>query len=486
MRNWMICAAIAAVFLVVSEKAMCAEISDNSKVCISCHENVTPGIYHDWLRSGHAAISPEEALKKPKLEKMVNGSVPEAFLKNAVGCFECHSLNKDKHTDNFSHFGFDINIVVSPNDCKVCHEEEVSQYVKSKKGQAVFNIRDNPVYSALVNSIISTKDAKDGKVIPGETAHLIGGDACYACHGTKVEVTGMKEVDTEFGSVEVPILSNWPNQGVGRLNPDGSSGACTSCHPRHSFSIEIARKPYTCAECHLDPDVPAWNVYRESKHGNIFLSEEESWNWKSVPWKPGKDFKSPTCATCHASLLVKDNGDVIAERTHDFGSRLWVRLFGLIYSAPQPKEGNTNSIVNKDGLPLPTSFVNEPAYEYLIDAEEQAKRKNVMTQVCRSCHSTQWVEGHFAQLDATIEETNKMTLAATKLMVYGWEHGAADKTNPFDERTEQLWIQQWLFYANSTRYGSAMGGQDYSAFKNGWWYLTQNLKKLEEEVNESH
>ncbi|MFO0794711.1 MAG: hypothetical protein U0586_11700 [Candidatus Brocadiaceae bacterium] len=54
---------------------------------------------------------------------------------------------------------------------------------------------------------------------------------------------GLKSVSTQLrGDIDVPDLSGWPNQGVGRINPDGSSGACTSCHPRHSFSIEIARK----------------------------------------------------------------------------------------------------------------------------------------------------------------------------------------------------------------------------------------------------
>ncbi len=73
-----------------------------------------------------------------------------------------------------------------------------------------------------------------------------------------------------------------------------------------------------------------------------------------------------------------------------------------------------------------------------------------------------------------------MTLAATRLVAHAWEHGLADKANPFDETIEQKWVTQWLFYANSVRYGSAMGGPDYAAFKNGWWYLTHNLSEMEE------
>jgi len=42
-----------------------------------------------------------------------------------------------------------------------------------------------------------------------------------------------------------------------------------------------------------------------------------------------------------------------------------------------------------------------------------------------------------------------------------------------------MWIRQWLFYSNSIRYASAMSGApDYTAFKNGWWYLTDNLEEM--------
>lgn len=39
---------------------------------------------------------------------------------------------------------------------------------------------------------------------------------------------------------------------------------------------------------------------------------------------------------------------------------------------------------------------------------------------------------------------------------------------PDDEVVEQKWIAQWLVYANSVRYASAMSGPDYATFKNGW------------------
>jgi len=290
----------------------------------------------------------------------------------------------------------------------------------------------------------------------------------------------MKQVSSDLGDIDIPDLSNWPNQGVGRINPDGSLGACTACHPRHSFSIEIARKPYTCSQCHLQPDVPAWEVYKESKHANVFSSKQHEWDWDHVPWQVGKDFKTPTCAVCHNSLITTSGGEVIIERTHDFGARLWVRLLGLIYSHPQPKQGKTHVIKNKDGLPLPTTFKGALASEYLIEKPEQQKRQTEMKQLCQSCHSADWSSGHFAKLDTTLTETDKMVLASTQLLVNAWDKKIADQSNPFDEEIEQKWIKQWLFYANSVRYASAMGGPDYATFKNGWWYLTHNLEAMKD------
>jgi hydroxylamine dehydrogenase len=339
----------------------------------------------------------------------------------------------------------------------------------------------NPLYHAMVDAVTGIKKVENKKIIAVKPSEQTLHETCLGCHGTRVEVNGTKNLETKIGAIKIPNLTNWPNQGVGRLNPDGSRGACTACHPRHGFLIEIARKPYTCGQCHHEPDVPAWNVYEESKHGNIFASKGNTWNFTGVPWRLGIDFKAPTCSVCHNSLLVSPKGDIIAERTHNFSSRLWVRLFGLIYSEPQPRSGDTTVIRNKDGLPLPATLAGEPASGYLLDKSGQEKRAGIIRAVCNCCHNSDWIRGHFAKLDNTIKETNEMTLAATNLMNIAWKEGIENNANPFDESIEKMWTRQWLFYSNSIRYSSAMtGAPDYTSFKNGWWYLTENLQHMKD------
>ncbi|MGC8811418.1 MAG: multiheme c-type cytochrome [bacterium] len=461
-------------------------ISQETSACLDCHKDFTPGIVADWQRSWHAKITPSWALKKAGKEKKISAAkIPASLEGVVVGCFECHGLHPEKHKDNFEHMGFKINVIVSPKDCATCHPVEEKEFSGSKKAHAVGNLRQNPVYHALVETIIGIKTVKNGQIVTQKSSSMSQQETCFACHGTEAKVLGFKEVETQMGMIEVPNFANWPNQGVGRINPDGSRGACSSCHPRHEFSIAVARKPYSCAQCHLEPDVPAWNVYKESKHGNIYFSNYSKWNFEAVPWKAGVDFQSPTCAACHNSLITTPDGRVVAERTHDFGSRLWVRLFGLIYSHPQPQNGDTSVLKNKDGLPLPTAFTGEVAKEGLLNEQEQAKRMDLMTKVCHQCHGTSWTHNHFAKMENTIKEVDSQILASTQLLLEAWKAGLAaglpQGKNPFDETIEQMWIRQWLFYANSVKYSSAMtGAPDYATFKNGWWNLTENLQQMKD------
>lgn len=459
------------------------QISERTEECLGCHREVTPGIVEDWLVSAHALGTPEEAMDKTELERKVSSpSIPLDLAGVAVGCYECHGLNPENHQDNFEHFDSRINVIVSPADCATCHQEEKEQYSLSKKANALANLKENPIFHALVETITGQKEVEGINVKLLKSTADTNDETCYACHGTPVEVRGIIKVDTDWGEIEVPDLYRWPNQGVGRVNPDGSLGACTACHPRHSFSIEIARKPETCSQCHLEPDTPAWNVYKESKHGNIYLSKGKDWNWSNVPWVLGKDFKAPTCAVCHNSLVTDTEGGIIAPRNHDFGSRLWVRIFGLIYSHPQPRSGQTHTLINPDGLSLPVTFKGELSAQGLLANSQQEERLKKMQNVCLSCHSTVWTRNHFRRFKITVEEVDTMVWAATELVLEAWQRELADQSNPFDEAIEHKWIEQWLFFANSVRYASAMSGPDYATFKNGWWKMSKNLQEMRESI----
>ncbi|MBW1895528.1 MAG: hydroxylamine oxidase [Deltaproteobacteria bacterium] len=465
--------------------AATGRISEATQACLGCHAPALPGIVADWEAGRMSKITPTVARSMVSRKRRVSfKTVPDDLARVVVGCAECHTMNPDKHKDTFEHNGYQVHVVVTPQDCATCHPVEVEQYSKNIMSHAYGNLANNVVYHGLAKSVNGLQTFDGSKSSLKEPDARTEADSCNFCHGTVVTPKGTQTLKTEFGEMVFPVLSGWPNQGVGRINPDGSKGACTPCHTRHRFSIEMARKPYTCSQCHKGPDVPAYKVYAVSKHGNIFstLSKDKGWNFDRVPWTVGKDFTAPTCATCHVSLVVSEDNVVVAERTHQMNDRLSWRIFGLIYAHAHPISPDTTIIRNKAGLPLPTELTGEPASRYLIDAGEQQKRREAMRGVCLACHSQGWVDGHFARFEHAIKTTNEMTLTATKVIISAWDKGAASGLpqgeNIFDEAIEKKWVEQWLFYANSTRYAASMGGADYGVFANGRWHMSKNIQEM--------
>jgi hydroxylamine dehydrogenase len=451
------------------------KLSEETEACLECHASATAGIVADWEHGRHASLTVGEALQRPALERRISVTeVPDDFGRVVVGCAECHMLDPDKHADTFDHNGFRVHTVVTPQDCATCHPVEASQYAENIMSAAHGNLTGNPLFHVLETSVDGTALEQD------EADSLTRDEACLSCHGTRVTVKGEEIRKTTLGDMDFPVLTGWPNQGSGRVNPDGSRGACTACHTRHQFAIAMARQPATCSQCHKGPDVPAYAVYQVSKHGNLYETMRGGWDFEAVPWTVGRDLTAPTCAACHISLLVQNGGDVIAQRTHRMNDRLAWRLFGLPYAHPHPKSADTTPIRNSAGQPLPTEMTGEPAIAFVIGPDEMLARRARLEAVCGACHATGWVEAHFDRLENTIATTNDATLAATQLLQQAWDEGYANGANPFDEPIEKMWTAQWLFHANSTRLASAMAGADYGVFAGGRWDLARNLREMQE------
>jgi len=470
------------IFQTASAFAAEAAVSEATRQCLECHESVHPGIVADWKQSRHAVMTPKQALLvKDRNQKILTQMVADSLMETTVGCAECHTRNAAEHPDTVSHNGFDVHPVVTPRDCAACHATERDQYADNIMSHAYRNLADNAIYQDLQRSLLSPAPWK--QIEKASSSLHAEAVTCYYCHGTKMEVTGVVNRSTDMGDMAFPMLSGWPNNGVGRINPDGTLGACTACHPRHAFSQAVARKPATCKECHNGPDVPAYKVYDASKHGNIAAAQQGKWNFTTTPWVIGKDFTAPTCAACHISLLVSEDGNVVAERTHRMNNRLAWRIFGLPYPHPQPILPDVTVIRNAEGQPLPTDFSGGMAKTYLIDEKEQRKRTETMQAVCRACHSTSWVAGHWQRFESTIQRTHSLTKTATDMIVDVWKQKLA-KGYPeslFDEPIEKLWSGLWLYDANNIRFTAAMaGGGDYAVFAEGYAPLSKRLAEMDE------
>jgi hypothetical protein len=132
---------------------------------------------------------------------------------------------------------------------------------------------------------------------------------------------------------------------------------------------------------------------------------------------------------------------------------------------------------------LPTDFNGGFASDYLIDKDEMDQRRKTMQALCLNCHDMSWVKGHWQRFENSIQTTNAKTRIGTQIMNEIWQGGFAaglDRdNNPFDEAIEKKWSDTWLFYANTIRFASAMGGGgDYGVYANGRYQLARTLLEL--------
>ena len=370
-----------------------AGMGAEESACLECHQRENPGIFTDWAGSIHAKVG--------------------------VSCRDCHSLTDQSvawvSRDHFEVDPTPVSGLVSPDRCSMCHEQEAEEYRRSKHANTL--------------EIIKTIDKWLIHGMNDETERATG---CFACHGTTVVF--------EEGQ---PVEGSWPNVGVGRKNPDGMLGSCTSCHTRHSFSVEEARKPEACDQCHLGPDHPQIEIYNESKHGTIYHAEGDSWNWRpeDFTWSAGTDYRAPTCATCHMSEAPG------VERSHDVTSRLAWELQAPLTIRPSEFKP----------WPSPT------------DWREERQR---MEAVCYQCHSSEWVEGHFSNTDKVVKHYNENYYGPVRrVMDELYAAGELSADSYFDEELEWEFYEFWHHEGRRARMGAAMMAPDYA-----WWHGFYELK----------
>jgi len=369
-------------------------LSAVEKDCIDCHQEESPLIVLDWRDSLHGRAN--------------------------VTCLDCHQAERSD-ADAFQCSGLKggrtrIAAIVTPKDCSRCHPVEAAQ----------FNASD---HAGAVDSVSKLEDMAvrwEGK---GTTAALAAG--CIQCHGYDIELKDGK-----------PTGATYPQEGIGRINPDGSKGNCAACHTRHKFNIAEARRAETCGSCHMGPDHPQYEIWLASKHGKRYLAEGDSWNWESSPdaWEPG-DYSAPTCAVCHMS------GIGALETTHNISER-------LAWEAERPLSVRT---------------------DHWQEKQEQ------MHTVCLNCHGPNWVDGWQAQYDQVIETYNEKYYQPAKAMMDElYEKKLITGDDKWDEDIEMDFYELWHHEGRRARMGAAMMGQDYVQW-HGFYEVATKYRHIVEE-----
>jgi len=379
--------------------------------CVSCHSKETPGHVDDWKESRHGHVG--------------------------VSCIDCHSVEEDspmaaqncpgvKGTATF------VTPLVSSAKCSQCHPAEADQFKHSGHYRARLQIEGKKGMLALMRKVEGRGD------IHPEFKDAVDITGCGQCHGTKIKLDKNRR----------PTAETWPTFGMASIYPDGSVGSCTSCHSKHKFSIVEARKPEACTSCHLGPDHPDKEIYFSSRHGQIYLTEGNTWKWDSAggAWEPG-DYRAPTCATCHMSGI----GDLPV--THNVSARLHWNLWAPITSL----RGSND--------PLNPKFGNAK------------KGREMMKQVCENCHSSIHTDNFFKSGDSAVKLYNTYAVDAKKMFDALKAKGLIKKDKWADEAFK-TWFHLWHHEGRRMRHGSLMGAPDYAHW-HGSFEVMQDLKVLE-------
>jgi len=89
-----------------------------------------------------------------------------------------------------------------------------------------------------------------------------------------------------------------------------------------------------------------------------------------------------------------------------------------------------------------------------------------MIDVCSSCHSQTFVDGHYYQFDALVEVYNqKFAIPATDIMKIVRDKGLLEKPANFSNKLEWIYWELWHHEGRRARHGAAMMGPDYT-----WWH----------------
>jgi len=351
--------------------------------CAGCHRAETSSIVHQFEFSMHA--------------------------QKGLNCLDCHK-SLDNQND-IEHRGFIITEKVTSLNCSQCHITQYNQFVKSRHAA--------PAWAAVRGS----NDFTPEQIAFAEEYH----------EGSVDRPANVLSIMEGSSAVDVGCLGC---HDIGRPNPDGSIGDCTTCHSRHSTSIALAREPATCGQCHMGPDHSQIEIYNESKHGIMFNAQKEFMNLNAPPKNlTTRDMPVPTCATCHMSGLEG------MKFTHDVTERLSYWLFAAISNKrPSHVRGQTE-----------------------------------MKEICLKCHTTPHVEQYYENAEKVIEATNDKVVEAQNLMTELREEGLLTPA-PFDEPIEFLAFDFWHYYGRTTKHGAFMGGPDFVQ----WHGNYELLKKLVE------
>jgi len=361
-----------------------------------------------------------------------------------------------------------------PNPCVDCHQKSnpilVKQYLESVMGKAEIE--------CIQCHGSEHRNATDYKKVKMPNA-----DTCKSCHAKQAEQ--FKAGKHSLGWVAMtamPFTARQPKQviekgcaGCHRVGLEG--GKCDSCHTRHAFSKEEAKRPEACHTCHMGEDHSQWEMWSTSKHGAIYKVE-------------GDTGRAPTCQTCHMP-----NGNHAVMTAWGF---LALRLpeKDVAWMANRTEILKALGILDLKGKPTARFDMVKAAKMARLTAEEWSAKREEMIKICIQCHSKNYVAAHFMMADGVIRDADNLMAEAIRIVGGLYRDGLLKKPKDYllafpdllafyDAPTtiEQTLYRMFLFHRQKTYQGAMHVNPDYMHWY-GWAEMKSDLVKIKERAEE--
>jgi len=355
------------------------------------------------------------------------------LMSESLGCVDCHG---DLHKGNDDIARAQLPTIAT---CEACHSEQAGQYLSGKHALGLVAMEAMPYTHMQPKSFIE------------------GQKGCGGCHTLGLRDQNVRESE---------------GRKYYRYGMD-----CQNCHTRHSFSKKEAMEPEACMTCHMGFDHAQWEMYSGAKHGVTYLMNRII--------DPENKNRAPKCQTCHmpeGNHRVFSAWGFLAVRLPE-DDQEWMGYRATILKGLgvlDPKGNPTDRLeVVKAGK---VARLTKDAFE--------AERER-FTNVCKQCHSPNFVDQNMKNADMMIKEADKLFAEAIEIVAGLYQDNIIkqkkdqikypDLLTFYDVNTkiEQILYEMFMDHRMKTFQGAFHLNYDYST-----WYGYAKMKKDLTEIKE--
>ena len=368
--------------------------------------------------------------------KITPGQVKDfnrGIMSETMSCIDCHG-NMHESMD-------DIVKAQLPTieTCQECHSDQVSQYLSGKHALGAIAMKAMPYTHMQPKAFVE------------------GQKGCGGCHTLGVEDQNAR---LEEGKKYY------------RYGMD-----CQNCHTRHSFSKKEASEPEACMTCHMGFDHSQWEMYSGAKHGVTYMMNRII--------DPANKDRAPKCQTCHmpdGNHRVFSAWGFLAVRLPE-EDKEWMGYRTTILKAL--------GVLDPAGNPTPRlDIVKAGKVARLTKEEFDAERKR-FTDVCKKCHSPNFVTENIKNADMMVKEADKLFSEAIEIVAGLYKDHIIEKKEgnasypdllafyDVDTKIEQILYEMFMDHRMKTFQGAFHLNADYST-----WYGYGKLKRDLIEIKE--